>query len=261
MTETKKSLRARVAQAVKRFSFFGKVEDIADKRRHRFNREVKEARAEAKKVRRELGLEGGRPPESMRERGLLEQQLALAVEKVERAMKKREFWRDRYVWARERHSHWALVLKHSRDRLRRWIAQHEGFQPYMANGNPFGLLTPEAKHAIYLDFRDGNYVTSTYEGFPGDGVHSTSSGHYLQNQPDGKARCWDCGAGTREPMAKAQAREANRCPSFLIEMFGPINEDAFKNGVRFTLGEGEVLEEMHDNHKHTWIRDGAPVAA
>lgn len=259
MAETKKSLRARVTQAVKRYSFFGKVEDIADKRRHRFNRDVKAGREEAKKIRRELGLEGGKPPVSILERENLEQQLAIAVHKVERAMKKRAFWRDRYTWAHARHNHWGSVLKHRRDRLRRWIMQHEGFQPYMANGNPYEKLTPEAKYGIYLDFRDGNYVTSTYEGFPGDGVHSTSSGHYLQNQPDGKARCWDCGAGTREPMAKAQNREAVRCPAFLIEMFGPVNEDAFKNGVRFTLGEGTELETMHDNHKHTWIRDGAPT--
>lgn len=259
MAQTKKALRARVVKAVKRFSFFGKVERIANNRRHRFNREMKEGRERAKKIRRELGLEGGKPPISMREREDLEQQLALAVHHVERMMRRREFWRDRYVWARERHSHWGLVLKHRRDRLRRWIMQHQGFQPYMANGRPFGLLTPEAKHGIYLDFRDGNYVTSTYEGFPGDGVHSTTSGHYVPNQPDGKARCWDCGAGTRGPMAKAQAREARRCPSFLIEMFGPINEDAFKNGVRFTLAEGTPLETMHDNHKHTWLRDGAPT--
>lgn len=258
MTE-KKTLRSEVAQAVKRFSIFAKVEQIADERRHRFNAEVKEGRAEAKRARRALGLEGGKPPVTVQRRDSLEQQLSLAVFHVERMTKKREFWRRRYVWARERHSHWGLVLKHRRDRLRRWIAQHQTFQPYMANGKPFGLLTPEAKHAIYLDFRDGNYVTSTYEGHPGDGVHATTSFHYIQNQPDGKARCWDAGAGTLGPMEKAQAREARRCPSFLTEMFGPINDDAFKNGVRFTLAEGTELETMHDNHKHTCIRDGAPT--
>lgn len=252
MVETKKRLRAGVTQAVKRFSFFGKVEEIADNRRHRFNREVKEGRQRVDAIRALLAARTG-------ERDDLEERLALARWHVERMMRKRDFWRDRYTWAHERHSHWGVVLKHRRDRLRRWIARHQGFQPYMANGNPYEKLTPEAKHAIYLDFRAGLYVTSTYEGFPGDGVHSTTSGHYVQNQPDGRARCWDAGAGTRGPMAKAQAREARRCPSFLTEMFGPINEDAFKNGVRFTLAEGTALETMHDNHKHTWIRDGAPT--
>lgn len=254
MADSKKTLRARVAQAIKRYSAFGKIEEVADNRRHRFNREVKDGRDHAKLVREELGREAG---PSVR-KDALEQELARVVHRIQRAMEKREFWRNRYVWARERHSHWGLVLKHRRDRIRRWIAQHEDFQPYMANGNPYEKLTPEAKHAIYLDFRDGNYVTATYEGFPGDGVHSTTSGHYLQNQPDGKARCWDAGAGSRGPMETAQRREAKRCPSFLIEMFGPINDLAFKNGIQISLAEGTELEEMHDNHKHTWIRDGAP---
>lgn len=251
----KKTLRNRVAQAVKQFSFFGKVEDISDKRRHRFHQEVLDGRARAKALHGQLD---GKPPLSIGERADVEQELALIVHQVERAVKKLDFWRRRYVWAHARHNHWHLVLKHRRDRLRRWIAQHQDFQPFMANGKPYEKLTPEAKHAIYLDFRDGNFVTSTYEGFPGDGVHATTSYHYIQNQPDGKARCWDAGAGSLGPMEKAQAREARRCPSFLIEMFGPINGDAFKNGVRFTLAEGTELETMHDNHKHTCIRDGAP---
>jgi hypothetical protein len=251
----KKTLRSKVAQAVKRLSIFGKVEEVAERRRHSFHGDAVHGRERAEAIRAQLQdkhlLVG--------EREDLEQELLLVVHAVERRMKKLNFWRKRYAWAHARHNHWGLVLKHRRDRLRRWIAQHQTFQPYMANGKPFGLLTPEAKHAIYLDFRDGNFVTSTYEGFPGDGVHATSSYHYIQNQPDGKARCWDAGAGTLGPMEKAQAREARRCPAFLTEMFGPINGDAFKNGVRFTLTEGSELETMHDNHKHTCIRDGAPT--
>lgn len=253
----KQKLVASVKRAVGRYSFFGKVEEIADKRRHRFNREAHDVRQEVLRLRDEVAKASHRDPGSQHARDLA-QLLAMAENRLKRKRRKREFWRNRYVWARERHQHWGLVLKHRRDRLRRWIAQHQGFQPYMANGNPYEKLTPEAKRGIYLDFRGGLYVTSTYEGFSGDGVHSTSSGHYLTNQPDGKARCWDSGAGTRGPMAKAQNREARRAGSFLVEMFGPDNDAAYKNGVRFTMGEGEVLEDMHDNHKHTWVRDGAP---
>lgn len=255
---TKKSLRERVTAAVHRFSFFGKVEDIADTRRHAFNKRTHDALASlGKSVSVLKGLEREHAPIAKIEDG--EQLVALARQTYDQMKRKREFWRGRYVWAHARHQHWGLVLKHRRDRIRRWIQQHEGFQPYMANGKPYEKLTPEARYAIYLDFRGGNYVTSTYEGFPGDGVHATSSYHYIQNQPDGKARCWDAGAGTRAPMAKAQLREAERCGSFLIEMFGPENDFAYKNGVRFTLPEGSELETMHDNHKHTCIRDGAPT--
>jgi hypothetical protein len=255
---TKKSLRERVTAAVHRFSFFGKVEDIADHRRHVFNERVQKAKTNFeiadKRVRTILQRKG-----TVQEVEDAEQLSALAQMAWKKALSKREFWRNRYVWAHERHAHWGTVLKHRRDRLRRFIQQHDGFQPYMANGHPYEKLTPEARYAIYLDFRGGNYVTATYEGFPGDGVHATSSYHYIQNQPDGRARCWDAGAGTRGPMAKAQLREAERCASFLIEMFGPENDFAYKNGVRFTLPEGSELETMHDNHKHTCIRDGAPT--
>jgi len=245
-----------VKEAIHRYSFFGKVEEIADKRRHAFNKRLHRALERVDLCKRELKLaqDHDAGPSAIEDG---EQILAIARHHRDKMLRKREFWRDRYAWARARHQHWGSVLKHRRNRLHRWIQQHEGFQPYMANGNPYEKLTDEAKHGIYLDFRDGNYLTSTYEGFPGDGVHSTSSGHYLQNQPDGKARCWDCGAGTRGPMVKAQLREARRCGSFLIEMFGPDNTFNYKNGVQFTLGEGEALETMHDNHKHTWIRDGA----
>jgi len=262
MTE-KKGLVTRVKEAVHRRSFFGKVEEVAEQRRHSFNRRVHHAQERveqheaALKNLRDAIQQGVAVPESRIEDAV--QLLAIARHQRKVQRRKLEFWRDRYVWANARHHHWGDVLKNRRDRLRRWIERHEGFQPYMANGNPYEKLTPEAKHGMYLDFRDGNYITSTYEGFPGDGVHSTTSGHYLQNQPDGRARCWDAGAGSREPMVKAQLREARRVGSFLIEMFGPDNTFNYKNGIRFTLGEGEALETMHDNHKHTWIRDGAPV--
>jgi hypothetical protein len=255
---TKKGLTARVKAAVHRFSFFGKVEEVADKRRHSFNQRFEDAQKDAERAKkRHRNLIDHQAAEQLIEDAA--QVLWIAEHRVKVMLRKREFWRDRYVWAHERHQHWGTVLKHRRDRLRRWIRQHDGFQPYMANGNPYEKLTPEAKHGIYLDFRDGNFVTSTYEGFPGDGVHSTSSFHYLQNQPDGKARCWDAGAGSRGPMVKAQLREARRAGSFLIEMFGPDNTFNYKNGIQITLGEGTTLETMHDNHKHTCIRDGAPT--
>jgi hypothetical protein len=253
----RKKLTQKVKEAVHKFSFFGKVEEIADKRRHAFNRRFDHAQVNTKKRQEELeAVKGhGTTPEFED----AEQLLWIAQTHERKMLRKREFWRDRYTWAHARHSHWGSVVKHRRDRLRRWVRQHQGFQPYMANGHPHEKLTPEARHGIYLAFRDGNFVTSTYEGFPGDGVHATSSYHYLQNQPDGKARCWDAGAGTRAPMVKTQIRQAREFGPFLTEQFGPENTFAYKNGIQFTLAEGTELEEMHDNHVHTDIRDGAPT--
>lgn len=253
----RKKLTRIVKEAVHKYSIFGKVEEIADNRRHTFNVKATEEGARVEKAQEKLNdaIEHKVPVTVIDD---LEQLLALAQMAHKRAVRKREFWRNRYTESHARHNHWGSVLKHRRDRLRRWIRQHEGFQPFMANGHPYEKLTPEAKHGIYLAFRDGNFVTSTYEGFPGDGVHAASSYHYLQNQPDGKARCWDAGAGTRAPMVKTQIRQAREFGSFLVEQFGPENTFAYKNGVQFTLAEGTELEEMHDNHVHTDIRDGAP---
>ncbi len=251
-----KTLRGLVLTALHRYSVVGKLAEIADNRRHRFNQEAADARKRLDRAQADWDLvTSGQHTRSQAEDA--EQVLALAREHLRRVVRKREFWRDRYTQMSERHHRWGLILKHRRDRVRHWIAQHEGFQPYMANGKPYEKLTDEAKHAIYLDFKEGLYVTSTYEGFSGDGVHATSSYHYLTNQPDGRGRCWDAGSKSRGPMVKCQERQAREFGAFLTESFGPENGLAYKNGVRFALEEGSSLEEMHDNHVHTDIRDGA----
>lgn len=253
-----KKLRALVKEAAHKYSLFGKGLEVADRRRHAFNKRVIESKAKVevqlkyietlKKHKDDFGrIENEEQILQMREWVLT------------KMLKKRNFWRARAVQLRERHSHWGSVIKHRRDRLRWWIAQHETFQPYMANGKPWEKLTPEARHYIYLDFREGLYVTSTYEGHPGDGVHATSSYHYIENQPDGRARCWDAGSTSLGKMESAQRRQAGkRTAPYLTEMFGPVNDLAYKNGMRETLAEGSELETMHDNHVHTDIRDGAP---
>ena len=251
-------LKAKVKEALHRYSAFGKIVEVAGKREKGFaiRANLAEKQLDELRARRKQLIEHEATQRQLDDN---EQLIWLANHRLKKMTEKRLFWTKRRVWARERHHHWGLVIKHRKDRLRRWIQQHETFQSYMANGNPYEKLTPEAKYGIYLDFRGGNYVTSTYEGYPGDGVHSPGSYHYLENQPDGKARCWDAGAGTLSPMNKAQIREAGRAGPFLIEMFGPENTFEYKNGVRFTLAEGDPLETMHDNHKHTCIRDGAPT--
>lgn len=257
-----KKLSARVKEAVHRYSLFGKIAEIAQRRRHRFHKEVEANKAKVETAERDLEhavKEGNEHSVSRRTIEDFEQVLAIAEHHLKRSRRKLDFWRQRYVWANERHQHWGLVLKHRRDRLRAWIARHRTFQPYMANGRPWIKLTPEARHGIFLDFKQGLYVTSTYEGYPGDGVHATSSGHYVQNQPDGRARCWDAASTSVEKMVAAQHREARRAGAFMVELLGPDNAFEYKNGLRYTLPEGDPLEEMHDNHKHTWIRDGAPT--
>lgn len=255
-TVTGTSLRSLVRQAANRFSLFGKIEEIAANRVKGFTDRVREASGMIEF--HETWLE--KNPDA--------HQLAIAHHEVEldkwhtrryRQHRKLLFWRKRHHWARERHDRWGVVLKHRRDRLRRWINQHSGFQPYMANGHPYEALTAEAKAAIARQFRRGMYVTATYEGEPGDGVHSTTSGHYLQNQPDGRGRCFDCGSGSFDTMVAAQNAEAKLASAYMVELIGPDNDCCYKNGIQYTLVEGSALETAHDNHIHEWVRDGAPV--
>lgn len=250
-------MRQRIKEALKKRSYFGKIEEIANRRRHQFNKLARNARRSLEDLRGQLQEARSRNA-PRREIEDLEESVFVTEHRLKRVLRKRDFWRRRYVWAHERHSHWGTVLRHRRDRLRRWISRHRGFQPYMANGNPYEKLTAECKHAIYLMFRRGLYVTSTYEGFPGDGVHSIRSGHYRQNQPDKKGRCFDCGSGSFRVMVKAQNAEADRAGSYMVELIGPDNNRCYKNGIRYLLTEGTALEEMHDSHIHLWIRDGAP---
>lgn len=252
-----KKLRALVKEAAHRYSLFGKGLEIADRRRHAFNKKVAKARTKVEVQTKYLATLR-KNKDDLGRIANEEEVLQVSEWMLAKMVKKRKFWRARAVQMRERHNHWGSVVKHRRDRLRRWIMQHATFQPYMANGKPWEKLTPEARHYIYLDFREGLYVTSTYEGYPGDGVHATSSYHYIENQPDGRARCWDAGSTSLGKMESAQRRQAKQCPAFLTEMFGPINDLAYKNGIRETLEEGSELETMHDNHVHTDIRDGAP---
>lgn len=253
----KKKLTARLKEAVHKRSLFGKAMEIADRRRHAFNQRLTEQKARF--VSQEAILRTLKQHESADEQHIEdeEQVLYLIHEKLERLRKKRNFWRARYVSARERHMHWGTVLRHRKDRVRAWAQKHESFQPYMANGKPYEKLTPEAKHGIYLDFKEGLYVTSTYEGFSGDGVHTPTSYHYITNQPEEKGRCWDAGSTKLSVMEGCQRRQTGQFPSYLTEQFGPINDLAYKNGIRETLPEGSALETLHDNHVHTDIRDGA----
>lgn len=256
--ESKAGLLAKIKEALHQRSLFGKLAEVADRRRHTFRERVLAQRkvGDHLQARYERAVDNGQI--HMAESLLLE--LKKARRKEERLHSKLEFWRNRFTWANERHEHWSLVWKHRKDRLTAWIKQHQTFQPYMANGNPYEKLTAEARYAIYLDFKAGLYVTSTYEGYRGDGVHTFTSNHYIENSPDGKARCWDAASSSRSKMVAAQRREAARCPSYLREMIGPQNDCEYSNGVRYTLPEGDALENMHDNHKHQAINDGAPTS-
>jgi hypothetical protein len=115
---------------------------------------------------------------------------------------------------------------------------HYRFKSSMLNGNS-GKVSRGVKRVIVRAVNRGLYVTSTRGG-----VHASTSYHY-----SGKAV--DVGAKTQRPMTDFQRFLVRRfgCHSFL-ELFGPDNTLACKDGRPITLDEGSDLENLHDNHVH-----------
>lgn len=122
------------------------------------------------------------------------------------------------------------------------------FQPYMLNGH-----SDRITRAVENDIAVAVVVydlacTSTSDGYPGDGRHTSTSLHYWQNNPDGSGlgRASDC-AGAR--MVEYQHDRA-KDPSRYLELFGPDNNGWVKNGATFNEPEGTALENLHDSHVH-----------
>lgn len=120
------------------------------------------------------------------------------------------------------------------------------FRKRMLRGHP-GDITREVRRVIVHGLEHGLIVTSTT-----DGGHAPTSFHFTK-----PGRAVDLGnevPGT--PAARARMVAFQRFllnkfgPGAFLELFGPENSLAVKNGVQFTLPEGSALENLHDTHVH-----------
>lgn len=99
------------------------------------------------------------------------------------------------------------------------------------NGHP-GL--PRLRREVKVCLNHNCYVTSTSEGYPGDGVHTPSSYHY-------QARAVDIGGSYTDLVASQNALVNKFGVAHFTELFGPDNFYV-KNGVRiagFMSGHGD----------------------
>lgn len=112
------------------------------------------------------------------------------------------------------------------------------------NGHPANV-SKACRQFIRRANQAGLYVTATT-----DGVHSPTSYHYRGLAVDVAAPMTADGI---VKMRTFQADEVRRGSVKYNELFGPNNELFVKNGVRYTIREGDPLENQHDNHVH-----GAP---
>jgi hypothetical protein len=86
------------------------------------------------------------------------------------------------------------------------------------------------------------YVTSTTGG-----SHSPTSYHY-------SGRAVDIGADSQVEKNRCHAGLLKRFGApYFTELFGPNNKQFVKNGVRYSIADGDPLETQHDNHIHVAI--------
>lgn len=133
-------------------------------------------------------------------------------------------------------------VAHARE-VRRQRRTGVQFKPWMANGNPYVGLSDKLKYGIAVGVVHFKLtVTSTYEGYPGDGVHSPTSWHY-------KRRAVDIASWSRRQMVRFQRYLVNH-HTRALEIFGPANSWFVKNGIQYTAADNTSLENAHDTHVH-----------
>lgn len=112
----------------------------------------------------------------------------------------------------------------------------------MANFNGHPKNVTGAIREVIEEANDlGLYVTSTT-----DGVHSPTSYHSSGRAVDVAAPMTTAGI---KLMKKFQRRANKKWPG-AREIFGPDNTAFIKNGQKYTIREGDPLEDQHDNHVH-----------
>lgn len=112
------------------------------------------------------------------------------------------------------------------------------FRRWMLRGRP-GNVNRRIKRTIRRATNAGLTVTSTTGG-----RHAPTSYHYSGQAVDV--------SGSVARMVAFQRAEYRRGlgNTGYLELFGPDNTACLKNGRQIALGEGTLLEQLHDNHVH-----------
>lgn len=155
-----------------------------------------------------------------------------AVLRAENAKKEKKAWIERKI----------IYRKEWEDAKRR---QKPEWKDFMASGHPLNFSAAAKAEAAIAVVKFECVVTSTFRSTVIAG--SNPSSFHGPNVNPGKAV--DV-AGERMSAYQKDVFERRRGDSHLLELFGPTNTIALKNGGAISLAEGSALENLHDTHVH-----------
>jgi len=155
-----------------------------------------------------------------------------AVLRAENAKKEKKAWIERKI----------IYRKEWEEAKRR---EKPEWKDFMASGHPLNFSAAAKAEAAIAVVKFDCHVTSTFRSTVIAG--STASSNHGPNINPGKAV--DV-AGARMSAYQKDVFDRRRGDSHLLELFGPTNTVALKNGGAISLAEGSDLETIHDTHVH-----------
>jgi hypothetical protein len=241
------TLLEKVAAAARKVRFFVGVRRIAAQRKETFRAKVREATEDIERHERWLKEHPGQLTARARYHV---GRLRAAHVRRERLHGKLAFWRQRYVWARNRDEFWEELLAARRRKLSARKVDAADFENGMTGSHEFHTLTRSAKAVVAIGvLKFGLWVSSTYRP-------ETPGSHHAEDPTRGGDL-----AGEWGDMIRFQRWLYENHLGALLELYGPDNRLCADNGVPAPQAEGTFNENLHDSHDHAFIADpGYPLA-
>jgi hypothetical protein len=159
-----------------------------------------------------------------------------AVLRAENAREEKKAWLERKIIYRDKWE--AAKRRHERRQKPEW-------EDFMASGHPLNFSGAAKAEAAIAVVKFDCVVSSTYRAtvIP----QSNPNSFHGPNVNPGKAVDL---VGSRMADYQKDVFDRRRGDGHLLELFGPTNSLALKNGVPTALAEGTFLENLHDTHVH-----------
>jgi hypothetical protein len=237
-----KPLREKVEEAVRKVGFFAQVKKVAIRRKGTFFGRVRAATADVEKHEQWLRENPAAAPVKI---SWHRAALSKAQARRRRSHRKLTYWRERYVWARNRDEFWTELLAARRRKLvRRDRVNASNFNESMTGSHEWWTLTPAAKAVVAIGvLKFGLWVSSTFRP-------ETPGSHHAEDPTRGADL-----AGEWDDMVRFQRWLYENHLPHILELYGPDNQLCADNGQPAPQAEGSFNENLHDSHDHAFIAD------